>query len=206
MTTEELKNIAPKLYELQELKSGYTTPKNYFETVEDAIFSILITSELTNKTAFKTPENYFSTIETRVFKSIKSEEKESVFEIPKEYFDTFEDRVFEKLQSKTKVIDFKTQFSKTIVPVLAAASLLLFITLQIFNGTKNTTEDLFAKIEISEMENWIENGELVLNSYEITSIYEDLTIENINTNSLYDDDDMLNYLNEIDVESLILIN
>ena len=75
MTTEEFKNIAPKLHELQKLNSGFSIPKNYFGTVEDAVFIKLLEDKLDKKTPFRTPKNYFSTIEDRVFDTIKSKKK-----------------------------------------------------------------------------------------------------------------------------------
>ena len=205
MTLEGLKNIAPKLHELQQLKSGFSFPKDYFGTVEDAIFSKLLEDTLDKKTPFRTPKNYFSTIEDRVLESLKSEEKENVYATPKGYFDSVEDKVFERLQTETKVIDFKTRFIKKFLPIVAAASLLLFITLQLLN---NTTEqkDLFASLETSEIENWIENGDFEMNSYQIAAVYEDTNIEDIELEQEYNDDHLMEYLDDIDLESLILTN
>ena len=205
MTPKEFKNIAPKLHELQALKSGFSTPKDYFGTVEDAVFLKFREETFDKKTPFKTPENYFSTIESRVFDTIKSEEKESAYEIPKGYFDTVEDNVFKKLKPETKVIDFRTRFTKTILPIAAAASLVLFFTFQFLNKSEDNT-DLFAKIEIAEMENWIENGDIEINSYQIATVYEDTDFEDIELNDQYTDDNLMDYLDDIDVESLILTN
>ena len=83
MTQEEFKNIAPKLYELQQLSNGFSIPKNYFGTVEDAVFKKLSEEKIDKNSAFKTPDNYFSTIEDRVFDNIKSEEKKMPFQFLK---------------------------------------------------------------------------------------------------------------------------
>ncbi|PHR68817.1 MAG: hypothetical protein COA67_12230 [Lutibacter sp.] len=205
MTTEEFKNIAPKLYELQQLNSPFSVPKGYFGTVENAVYSRLSEDIFDKKTPFKTPKNYFSTIEDRVFDNIKSKEKENTFAVPKDYFDTVEDNVIKKLQKETKVIDFKTRFIKTFLPIAAAASLLLFLTLQLLNRTNNNT-DLFAKMEISEIENWIENGDFEIDTYQIAAIYEDTDFEDLELNQQYTDDNLMDYLNDIDIESLILTN
>ncbi len=205
MTLEELENIAPKLHELQQLKGGFSIPKDYFGTVEGVIFSKLLEDNLDKKTPFRTPKNYFSTIEDRVLESLKSEEKENVYATPKGYFDSVEDKVFERLQTETKVIDFKTRFIKKFLPIAAAASLLLFITLQLLNNTSEQ-KDLFASLETSEIENWIENGDFEMNSYQIAAVYEDTNIEDIELEQEYNDDHLMEYLDDIDLESLILTN
>jgi len=205
MTQEEFKNIAPKLYELQQLDSGFMIPKNYFGTVEDTVFLKLSEGKLNRKNPFKTPENYFSTIEDRVFDKIQSGEKETAFSIPKGYFDTVEDNVFKKLHTKTKAIDFKTRFIKTFLPIAAAASLLLFVTLQLLNNNNDNT-DLFANMELSEIENWIDNGSLEFDSYQIAAVYNDTDLEDIELDQQYSDDNLMKYLDDIDIESLILTN
>ncbi|MCF6279125.1 MAG: hypothetical protein L3J14_02140 [Flavobacteriaceae bacterium] len=205
MTQEKFKNIAPKLYELQQLKSGFSIPTNYFGTLEDAVFLKLSDEKLDKENPFKTPDNYFLTIEDRVFDNIKSEEKETAFSIPKGYFDTVEDNVFKKLHTETKVIDFKTRFTKTFLPIAAAASLLLFVTLQLLNSNNDNT-DLFASMEISEIESWIEDGSLELDSYEITTVYQDVDFEDLELNQQYSDDNLVEYLEDIDIQSLILTN
>jgi len=201
MTQEEFKNIAPKLYELQQLNNGFSIPKDYFGTVEDAVFLKFSKDKLDNTIPFKTPDNYFLTIEDRVFDKIKSEE--TAFSIPKGYFDTVEDNVFKKLHTETKVIDFKTRFIKTFLPIAAAASLLLFVTLQLLNNNNDNT-DLFANMELSEIENWIDNGSLEFDSYQIAAVYNDTDLEDIELDQQYSDDNLMDYLDDIDIESLIL--
>jgi hypothetical protein len=205
MTLEEFKNIAPKLHELQELKSGFSTPKDYFGTVEDDVCLILAEYKLDKKTPFKTPENYFSTIEDRVFNTIKSKETESTYTIPKDYFNTVEDNVFEKLHAETKVISLKSRFIKTFLPIAAAASLVLFFTLQLLNNSNDST-DLLVNLEISEIESWIDNGDLELDSYEIAAIYENVDFDELEINQQYNYEYLIEYLEDIDIESLYLNN
>ncbi len=148
---------------------------------------------------FGTPKGYFETVENAVFENLQ----ESVFSVPQGYFDTVEDAVFEKINDETRVISFKRRFAKRIIPIAVAASLLLFVTLQIFNPNK---KDIFAQIEISEIENWIENGDLELSPYEIAAAYEDIDLEILDFSNTYNDDDLINYFNGMDIESIILTN
>lgn len=172
MTQEEFKNIAPKLSELKSIKTGFEVPRGYFDSIEEKVFSKI---DFKNKSPNDIPEGYFDTIENRVFEKIKNEE--------------------------TKVISLKSRFAKIVAPMAIAASILLLITLQLFNTNK---EDLFASLEISEIETWINNGDLNLSTFEITSVYSDANFENIELYDSYTEDDLLEYLNDVDLESLIL--
>lgn len=171
MTPEELKNIAPKLSELKSMKTGFEVPLNYFESIEEKVFS---------KIDFK---------------------GDTSNDIPEGYFDTIENRVFDKLKSKeTKVINLKSRFVKIIVPLVIAASILLFITLQIYTPKQ---EDVFASLKTSDIETWIANGDLELSTYEIAAIYEDANFENIELYNDYTEDELIDYLDNIDLESLL---
>lgn len=44
-------------------KSGFKVPKDYFDTLEDSVFSRLESESFTEKSGFKIPENYFSSFE-----------------------------------------------------------------------------------------------------------------------------------------------
>jgi hypothetical protein len=204
MKPEELKNIAPRLSELKKLDSGFKVPKKYFGVLEDAVFLKVFIETLENEVPYKIPKGYFESIEDRTLDTIKSNKKEDNFSIPDNYFETIEDRVFEKINKSGKVIPLKSRFVKTFIPIAAAASLLIFITLQLFTDTNSN--DLLASLEESEIENWIESGDLELSSYEIAEIYEDVNFEELELNQLYNDENLIEYLDDIDIESLNLTN
>lgn len=198
MTSEELKNIAPNLHELKALGSGFDVPSDYFNSVEENVFNTLKTRELNKGNAFSTPQNYFENIEDQVFEKIKR--KEETLSIPEGYFDTIEDNVFAKLKEEPKVIPLKTKIIKRFIPIVAAASILLFFTMQVLNNNTSNT-DLLASLEVDEIENWIENGDLELDLDEITTLYTD-ELSTIEIND-FSDENLINYLDDIDVESLI---
>ncbi|MDC9723315.1 MAG: hypothetical protein PSN34_11195 [Urechidicola sp.] len=153
------------------------------------------------KTGFEVPNGYFESLEDKVISKIKSD---VIKDIPEGYFDTIEDRVFEKIKREDpKVISLKSRLVKIAAPLAIAASILLLITLQLF---KTSNEDIFANLETSEIETWINNGDLDLNTFEITSVYNDANFENIELYDSYSDNDLLEYLDDIDLESLILTN
>ena len=203
MESKELKNIAPELYKLKQLETGFEVPKGYFESLEDGVLLKISTSNFDKELPFKTPKNYFETIEDKVITTVKSNEQENNFSIPENYFETIEDRVFEKINQEPKVINIKTKFVRTFLPIAAAASLLLFLTLKLSDN--KSPQDHLANLESSEIENWINNGDLELNSFEIASVYEDENFDDLELNQL-NDDKLVEYLNDIDIESLILTN
>lgn len=203
MKAEELKHIAPKLNELKKLGSGFKVPNTYFESIEHVVFLKKYADNLESDSPFEVPKDYFKTVEDKVIHTIKSNNQKNDFSIPENYFETLEDSVFEKIRREPKTIRLKNRFVKTFIP-LAAASLLLFITFQLFNDTSST--DLLANLEVSEIENWIDNGDLELDSYEIAAIYENVDFEELEINQQYNDESLIEYLNNIDIESLYLTN
>ncbi len=197
MTPKELKNNAPTLYGLQKLKHGFIIPDGYIETIEEVVLSLLFLDTLDKKHTFKTPKNYFNSVESSVFEKIADENAV----IPEDYFNTIEDKVFKKIGNEPKVISIKRNLILKFVPIAIAASILLIFTLQLFNST-NTNQ--FTTLNTSEIEQWISNGEIDIEAYEIASIYNTINIEDLTIYNDYQEDEILNYLNEIDVASIIL--
>ena len=203
MKADELKHIAPKLNELKKLGSGFKVPNTYFESTEHVVFLKKHVDNLESDSPFEVPKNYFKTVEDKVIHTIKYNNQKNVFSIPENYFETLEDSVFEKVKREPKTIRLKNRFVKTFIQ-LAAASLLLFITFQLFNDPSST--DLLVNLEISEIESWIDNGDLELDSYEIAAIYENVDFDELEINQQYNNEYLIEYLEDIDIESLYLNN
>lgn len=197
-------------------ENGFKVPKGYFDTVEDTVFAKLASEKLPKKEGFFTPTTYFETVEDNVLEKIQQEKglqstlpttKKTGFIIPKNYLESVENTIAEKLNSKSKsvkVIDFKSILLKRIIPLTAAASLALFL---FVNYNANNKSIGFDNIASSEIEQWIENDLVTLDTYEITEIYNDAGIEN--TTIFAEDeseDELVEYLNGTDVESLLIEN
>ena len=94
------------------------------------------------KTGFKTPKDYFNNLEDVILSEIKLQETftESGFTAPKGYFDILEERIIDKVSKKetTKVIPLFSKRNIIYISSIAAAILLLF-NLNVFN--KQTTFD-----------------------------------------------------------------
>jgi len=193
MTTEELKHIAAILAEIQKKGSGFKTPDAYFDEIENIVTSKLFVATLPKDSGHETPDDYFKEVESSVLSKLKNEQNSSQDQtIPAGYFDNLEDKVFARLaqEKKPKVFSLKKYW----IPAAVAASLLLFVTIYNSFAKKQT-------LQLTEVEAWIEEGNLELNSYEIAKLYTD-EIENININTTLDAYDLEDYLNdEISEES-----
>ena len=186
--------------------SGFKTPKGYFENLENDVFSKISTKGFPEKVGYSIPENYFETIENNVFTKIDANEsnKQQKFDVPKDYFSTIEDNVFKKIQEedsrKPKVINLKSRLTKVFAPIAIAASLLLLLTLY-----TNKTDDThsFDSLAITDVENWIENDYVALDSYEIAEAFSDIPFEE---DFNEEDIEILDYINGTDIESSLLID
>lgn len=136
-----------------------------------------IKSKLGKKSSFSKPKDYFDSFEDSFFTKLAEDSfsKENAFKTPNSYFDSLEDSVFSKLESnrEVKVISLKKRVLKTI-PFAAAASILLFITLNtfVFNNDTNFTID---NLNDSDMEYWLSSNEI--NDIDIAQVFEDAILD-----------------------------
>ena len=205
MNKDKLKHIKPT-------ENSFKIPKGYFDTVEDTVFAKLSAEKLSDKEGFSTPETYFDNIEDSVLERIKEEKslqstlpanKQTGFSIPENYLKTVEGTIITKLNDDKKpvrVIDFRTVLLKRIVPFTAAAAVLLLV--YINYNTKTTSFDSIASTDI---EQWIENDLIIFDTYEIAEVYNDTELEN---SILYkgDENELMEYLDGTDIESLLFEN
>ncbi|WP_299523155.1 hypothetical protein [uncultured Lutibacter sp.] len=206
MKRKDLHKIAPKLSEISLEKVGFEIPENYFDSIEDAVIAELKSENLLKKETektFKTPENYFNSIEDIVLAKLKAAAIQNNTEstIPKNYFDTLEDQVLSKIKTTPKVISLKSRFIKFVVPIGIAASLLLFFVLN-----NNSAPLTFESLASSEIETWIDNGNIDIDALSIASIYPEIELKSDIYSSSLSDDEVLEYLNDEDLENLIYEN
>ncbi len=149
------------------------------------------------KSPFKVPKDYFENFESNFFDE-NIEKKQSGFTVPEGYFETFE--VSGENPKSGKLVRLNSYRKYVIISLTAAASLLLFF------GIKNmdsSAEDIqWADLNDTEISNWFESDPSALDSYDIAEVYHDVDLEN----SYVTDEELNDYLNDIDVEQLILEN
>ncbi|MCF6348132.1 MAG: hypothetical protein L3J20_07525 [Flavobacteriaceae bacterium] len=201
-----------RLQHIKSTKSSFKVPKGYFDTVEDAVFTKLSTKKLSEKEGFSMPDSYFNTVEDRVLEKIKKENSsqsaipigsQTGFTIPENYLTTIEDIVTTKLNDDTKpvkVIGFKAFLLKRVIPFAAAAAVLLLVYI---NYNAKTSSNSFDTVAYSDIEQWIENDLITFDTYEIAEVYNDIELENA---TIFAEDELLEYLDGTDIESLLLEN
>ena len=168
---KNFKNSIEFIYKKAGRNLYFSFPPNYFEDLDNAIFSKITTSKLSKKTGFKTPKNYFSDVENKILEKISKE------------------------QHQPKVINFKRRIIK-LIPYLVAASIALFITFNslIYREKKSITFDSLSK---NDIELWFDSN--TLNSSDIvTVIGEDFLEMNDFSFSKFKNENLENYLYNID--------
>ena len=89
---------------------------------------------------FKTPKNYFDSLEDSIMNQIKLQEKieDSGFRVPSNYFDSLDDKILGKVAHEPKVIPLFTKRNLLYVSSIAAAIVLMF---NIIGNNKQLTFD-----------------------------------------------------------------
>ncbi len=187
---------------LKKMGNGFKTPEGYFKDVEDSVLSKISLEKFPKKEGFDLPTDYFDNFDNTVFDRIATDtnSKKQSLNVPAGYFDTIEDRVFEKIQKESiqpKVINLKSRMIKVIAPISIAASLLLVFVLNYDKGTSFAFEDVAA----SDIEQWIEDDLISLDSDQIAEVYIDVALEDEFSS---DDLEVLDYINGTDIESVLL--
>ncbi|MGK0412239.1 MAG: peroxiredoxin family protein [Polaribacter sp.] len=141
----EVKNSESYIRHKVGTATGFSTPTNYFDDLEEVINAKISEEKFSKETAFKVPENYFDTIEDSILAKVSSTKK------------------------KTKIITFKKRVFK-IIPFVAAASIILFIGLNSFVFSTNDTLTL-ETLSNNDLEYWLDAN--TLSTHDITTILQD---------------------------------
>lgn len=141
----EIKNSESYIRHKVGTATGFSTPSNYFDGLEEVINAKISEEKFSKETGFKVPENYFDTIEDSILAKVSSTKK------------------------KTKVVTFKQRVFK-IIPFVAAASIMLFIGLNSFVFSTNDTLTLDT-LSNNDLEYWLDSN--TLSTHDIASILQD---------------------------------
>lgn len=158
-----------------------------------------------NITGFKTPENYFEDFEERLFSKISEEgfPKSTGHTVPDGYFETMEERVSKAVINSEKPTKIIPLFPKKYFGYAAAIAACLVIGFTVFNTkTDNSSLD---SLQLAAIDNYIEEGNLNLDLYDLTSYIDDEDITDLNfDNHQFSESTLEDYLLEnVDAETLI---
>lgn len=153
---------------------------------------------------FKTPDNYFESIEDQLFDRISDEKKiegidRSGFSVPDHYFGSVDSEIIEKLHPPQKTPVFTLQSRKTFYYVAGIAASLVLLFAIFINGTAET------EISADMVETYLETRDLdsyelaeLLTDAELLD--EDFTV----VETSYNEDYIESYLlDNADIESII---
>ena len=146
---------------------------------------------------FKVPTNYFDEFENHLLNKINEEvlPKNIGFKTPPGYFNKLDAKIKRKNNSKSKEGKLIPVVSKK--KFIYAASLAAIVIL-VFSVIKDTTRFYtLEEIEISNIENFINEGNIQLKQYEISILFTDEILNNITSNqSRLSGNQLENYLLE----------
>ncbi|PKP24689.1 MAG: hypothetical protein CVU03_11430 [Bacteroidetes bacterium HGW-Bacteroidetes-2] len=148
---------------------------------------------------FTTPQNYFDTVEERILQEItlkKNGPKVLPFRIPNGYFETLEDRVLAKIPSikkEPKIISFiHTKTFKYVASI--AAIIILYVTL--FKDTSIGMFD-FNAIDQSQISYYVEQGYIDISDTELESLISEKALNNNLLSLDISKDEIFDYLSNL---------
>ncbi len=154
---------------------------------------------------FKVPKDYFETFEERLFSKISEENfpKSAGFKAPDMYFENLNTRILEAINSSEKSQKAIPLFPKKYLGYAAAIAASLVIGFLIFN-TKTDNSNLDS-LQFAAIDTYIEEGNLNLDYYDLTSYIDDEDITNIKLeDQQFSEATLKNYIMEnVDEETLI---
>lgn len=185
------KNILDRL---NKSDSGFNTPKGYFDEFEERLMS-----DLNQDTGFRMKnESEAQGPETLKSGALDQVEKNHGFKVPENYFE--EDLSLKVLPEKSKIISLGQRNTRTWLSLAVAASFLLFFGLKFYTAPEKQLE--LADLKDDEIENWIDADLISFNTYEVAEAFYDVELETL----MYSDEEVTDYLDQIDIEQLILDN
>ncbi|MEZ4857929.1 MAG: hypothetical protein R2781_03890 [Flavobacteriaceae bacterium] len=153
---------------------------------------------------FKVPPSYFDTLEEKLITSIQEDAlpKQTGFSIPKDYFDSIEEKVvdiaFQKKESRLIFL-----FSKKHLGYAASIAAVLLIALSVFFNQKTYSLDTLPP---SEIEAYVTNGNLDLNTQDIAQLLTEDDLESLQIETVFiSEENLENYLLETINDTSLLI-
>lgn len=174
-------------------KLGFKTPNDYFESLEDCLFSRLKEEKIEVKnTGFDIPKDYLDEFESKFFNKIELQKLETGYTTSDNYFENIEDIILNNTTNQKpspKVISIFSNIPYQKIASIAAIFIISLVGLKMFYKPQLTLE----KVDFESIEEYVTTEDLNLDEYELADLYEVsneelelLSNENIDNNQLYD--------------------
>ena len=174
--------------------NGFTAPEGYLESLEDRLDKTIQDLENSNVKEFDKEMKIQKASDLSALDKI---DRNHGLEVPEGYFDQLESKL---TKSKHPKIISLHERNNRIFYLSIAASILLFFGIQYMNTDKSTSNQLL--LQDQEIANWIEADLIYFNSNEIAEAFSDIELDD----PLYTDEEVFDYLNDIDIENLMIEN
>ena len=185
------KNKKDSLNNLDLSSDGFNVPKGYFENLD---IELLKKAMATASNKRSEPLKNLSLISTNEIDPIK---KNSGFKVPKDYFEDVETRLDKLIITKKEV---KKVRNLRLISMSIAASIVLFIGIKFININNSNTSIMV--LQNDEIASWIDQDLVSFDTYDIAEAFSDIDLEQ----TLYSDEAVNDYLDFMDIESLIIEN
>jgi len=171
--------------------SGFNTPDGYFENLESELFEKALSSEENDGS------KSFKESRKKGKDELELNKKSQGFKVPKGYFEGVEAKLDKSILVKMQVPKVRRL---RLISMSIAASILLFFGLKYMNIGDTSINPIV--LQNDEIASWVDEDLVSFDTYEIAEAFGDIELEQ----TLYEDDAVSDYLDFMDIESLIIEN
>lgn len=200
-------------------KTGFKTPTNYFNQLEDVVFDKIDIQQETKsilpkklENSLKVPDTYFDSFENRLLDTLNNnkttlpENLKNGLSVPKGYFENLEEVISEKTNVAKKEHKKNTKaiplFSRKNILYITGIAAMIAVIFSVF-VTKPTSHSLnFDTITVADIEDYFDNGNTELSEMDFVSFLDDETsLADIFTDNEISDEMLLDYLSDEQIEN-----
>ena len=126
---------------------------------------------------FKIPKDYFENFEGKMFQKISENKipQKNGFTVPVNYFDEVEAKILQKTNQEITEIKVLTLNTKKIIGYAVAIAACAVLIFSISSNNENNIDSL----SYENLENYIEEGNLEMSTYDILALLDDFTVDEI---------------------------
>ena len=192
-----MKKTTNDLSQLKSKDPGFSVPENYFGNFRVPFPGKKENNRLPRETGMQVPDGYFENLTDRIKTNVEQNliPRENGMKTPENYFENFKVPLPKK---EIRVIDLFKRYAAGISTLAAAAVMLFYLGVRTpdFSPAAN---DL-ANLSNEELEGWLETNSDELNPEDIAEAFDDIQLD---SDIAVSENDIINYLEDKDIESLL---